>query len=72
MLGRQRFRYRKRYGRFYRRWLAMNDLETMATVFDRYDNEIHVDPDIGARAMVPLRRMLDFARDLQVQVRGDA
>jgi quinolinate synthase len=53
-------------------WMAMNDLETLATVFSRSDNEIDVDPAIAARAMVPLRRMLDFAKDLQVAVEGNA
>lgn len=42
-------------------WMAMNALENLATVFDRSDNEIVVDPVIGERAMRPLRRMLDFA-----------
>ncbi|MBK6740089.1 MAG: quinolinate synthase NadA [Haliea sp.] len=53
-------------------WMAMNDLETLAQVFSRADNEIFVDPAIGERAMVPLRRMLDFARELQVKVKGNA
>ncbi len=53
-------------------WMAMNDLETLAQVFTRNDNEIRIDPAIGERAMVPLRRMLDFARELQVAVRGNA
>jgi len=53
-------------------WMAMNDLETLAQVFSRQDNEIVVDPDIGKRAMIPLRRMLDFAKELQVQIRGNA
>jgi len=53
-------------------WMAMNDLETLAQVFSRQDNEIVVDPDIGKQAMIPLRRMLDFAKELQVQVRGNA
>jgi quinolinate synthase len=53
-------------------WMAMNDLETLAQVFSRSDNEIFVDPVIGKRAMVPLRRMLDFARELQVPVVGNA
>ncbi|HEY6132133.1 MAG TPA: quinolinate synthase NadA, partial [Halioglobus sp.] len=53
-------------------WMAMNDLETLAQVFARDDNEIIVDPAIGKRAMVPLRRMLDFARELQVTVKGNA
>ena len=53
-------------------WMAMNELETLSTVFDRSDNEILVDPELGERAMVPLRRMLDFAADLQVTVKGNA
>tara|TARA_R110002110_G_scaffold415765_2_gene655236 strand:- start:95328 stop:96401 length:1074 start_codon:yes stop_codon:yes gene_type:complete len=53
-------------------WMAMNELETLATVFDRSDNEIFVDPAIGEQAMVPLRRMLDFAAELKLQVKGNA
>ena len=50
----------------------MNDLETLAQVFERDDNEIFVDPELGRRAMVPLRRMLDFAAELNVSVKGNA
>ena len=53
-------------------WMAMNDLETLAGVFDRTDNEIFVDPAVAEQAMVPLRRMLDFAAQLQVAVTGNA
>ncbi|MCX2983253.1 quinolinate synthase NadA [Halieaceae bacterium IMCC14734] len=53
-------------------WMAMNELESLSQVFDRDDNEVFVDPALGERAMVPLRRMLDFANDLQVKVRGNA
>jgi len=53
-------------------WMAMNDLETLAQVFERDDNEICVDPSVGEQAMVPLRRMLDFASELQVTVKGNA
>ena len=53
-------------------WMAMNELETLATAFDRTDNEIFVDAALGERAMVPLRRMLDFAADLRVPVIGNA
>lgn len=42
-------------------WMAMNELETLATVFDRDDNEIFVDRELGERAMRPLRRMLEFS-----------
>ncbi len=41
-------------------WMAMNALENLATVFDRNDNEIFVDPALGERAMRPLTRMLEF------------
>jgi quinolinate synthase len=41
--------------------MAMNELQALAEVFDRGDNEIHVDPAVGERAMRPLRRMLEFA-----------
>jgi quinolinate synthase len=53
-------------------WMAMNELETLAAVFDRDDNEVFVDPALGEQAMVPLRRMLDFAAQLQVSVKGNA
>ncbi|AQA18254.1 quinolinate synthase [Halioglobus japonicus] len=53
-------------------WMAMNDLETLARVFDQSDNEIFVDPALGERAMVPLTRMLDFAADLNLKVKGNA
>ncbi len=42
-------------------WMAMNDLEAMAAVFDQLDNEIHIAPDLARRAMRPLERMLAFA-----------
>jgi quinolinate synthase len=53
-------------------WMAMNDLESMAQIFTRHDNEIFIEPAIGERAMVPLQRMLDFARELQLPVKGNA
>ena len=53
-------------------WMAMNDLETLAQVFERADNEISVDPAIGEQAMIPLRRMLDLASELQITVKGNA
>jgi quinolinate synthase len=53
-------------------WMAMNEIEILSQVFDRTDNEIFVDPELGKRAMVPLRRMLEFAASLQVPVKGNA
>ena len=45
-------------------WMAMNELEALASVFDRDDNEVFVDPELGRRAMVPLQRMLDFQKSM--------
>ena len=45
-------------------WMAMNDLVRLASVFERADNEIHVDPILGEAAMKPLNRMLSFAASL--------
>ena len=53
-------------------WMAMNELEALASVFERDDNEIFVDPALGERAMIPLRRMLDFAAEIQVTLKGNA
>ena len=46
--------------------------DLLSTVFERDDNEVFVDPEIGRQAMVPLNRMLDFARNLKRQVIGNA
>lgn len=53
-------------------WMAMNELESLDQVFDRTDNEIFVDRGIGEQAMIPLRRMLDFAARLHKGVIGTA
>jgi quinolinate synthase len=45
-------------------WMAMNELEALAEVFERKDNEVFVDPALGQRAMLPLQRMLDFKKNL--------
>ena len=41
-------------------WMAMNELEALHATLANGDNEILVDPEVGARAMKPLQRMLDF------------
>ncbi len=47
-------------------WMAMNELKQLAACLESDElmaaNEIHVDPEVGRRAMVPLQRMLDFPR----------
>ncbi len=53
-------------------WMAMNDLERLATVFDRPDNEIFVAAAVATDAMRPLDRMLAFAAELNTGVVGRA
>lgn len=43
-------------------WMAMSSLELLATSFERQDNEIFVDADTAAKAMIPLQRMLNFKK----------
>jgi quinolinate synthase len=44
-------------------WMAMNGLQNLAQVLETGANEIHIDPQIRQRAVVPIQRMLDFARE---------
>lgn len=46
-------------------WMAMNALENLSAVLAKGDQEIHVDPALAERALVPLRRMLDFSAELK-------
>ena len=41
-------------------WMAMNELEALASSLREGANEVHVDPEIARRAMIPLNRMLAF------------
>lgn len=43
-------------------WMAMNDLERLAHVLEHGGQEIHVEPELARKAMIPLQRMLDFRK----------
>lgn len=47
-------------------WMAMNGLQKLAEVLTDGRNEVHIEEAIRARALVPLERMLAFARSLGV------
>lgn len=53
-------------------WMAMNGLENMAETLEQGLNEIFVDGALAERAMLPLQRMLDFASEQRVKVKGNA
>ncbi len=44
-------------------WMAMNDLESIVKALTIGGDEVHVDPVLGKKAMIPLQRMLDFKND---------
>ncbi len=50
-------------------WMAMNGLRNLAGVLETGANEITIDESIRSRALVPIRRMLDFARKHQITVK---
>jgi quinolinate synthase len=44
--------------------MAMNDLEALLACLDGGPgHEIEVDRELGARAMIPLQRMVNFSRE---------
>lgn len=53
-------------------WMGMNSLERMYRSLKAASNEITVDPQLLSRAMLPLQRMLEFAAENQIKVRGKA
>ncbi len=50
-------------------WMAMNGLQNLADVLESGRNEIHVDADIGRKAIVSIDRMLNFAADRKANTR---
>ncbi len=54
-------------------WMAMNGLRNLLHVLETGENQIHVNPQVGAAAKVSIDRMLDFAaaKKKNVQASGD-
>ncbi len=53
-------------------WMAMNGLRNLVSVLETGGNEIHVEESIRQRAVLPLNRMLDFAKGQAIELRGKA
>jgi quinolinate synthase len=51
-------------------WMAMNGLINLAEVLETGSNEILVDPAIIPRAVLPIQRMLDFAKQIHLPTSG--
>jgi len=53
-------------------WMAMNGLRNLVQVLETGDNEIRIEESIRKRAVVPVKRMLEFAAKKKKEVVGDA
>ncbi len=55
-------------------WMAMNGLQAIAEGLEHggQQHEINVDRALRQRALIPLDRMLNFAADLKLRVKGNA
>ncbi|MBY6185073.1 quinolinate synthase NadA [Marinobacter hydrocarbonoclasticus] len=56
-------------------WMAMNGLQAIEQALiaeDKTEHEVFVDADLAEKAMIPLNRMLDFAAELRLKVKGNA
>ncbi|MEN8179262.1 MAG: quinolinate synthase NadA [Pseudomonadota bacterium] len=51
-------------------WMGMNSLQNLSAVLDSGENEIHIDPYMRERAVIPIQRMLDFAQEHGIGVKG--
>jgi len=51
-------------------WMAMNGLLNLAEVLETGRNEIYVDPSIIPRAVLPIQRMLAFAKEIGLPTKG--
>ena len=47
-------------------WMAMNAMQNLEQLLLTGSNEIHIAESIRARAVLPIQRMLDFARDHRI------
>ncbi len=51
-------------------WMAMNGLRNLAVVLENGSNEITIDEEVRQKALIPIKRMMDFARQHQL-IAGD-
>ena len=46
-------------------WMGMNSLQNLAEVLEKGTNEINVSRELAAKAQIPIKRMLDFAKNIK-------
>ena len=53
-------------------WMSMNSLSRVADALRGENNEIIVDKDLAEKAMIPLKKMLNFAETNRLAIKGKA
>ena len=51
-------------------WMGMNALQNLLQVLERGDNEIMIKREVGKRALLPITRMLEFARQQHIGMKN--
>jgi len=51
-------------------WMAMNGLRNLKQVLETGANEIVIDESIRRRAIIPIKRMMDFAKERNIFMKG--
>lgn len=51
-------------------WMAMNGLRNLAETLKSGSNEIQVEENIRQKAVIPLKRMMDFAKNRNIAMKG--
>ena len=46
-------------------WMGMNSLQKLAETLEKGTNEIHVSAELAEKARIPIKRMLDFSRQMR-------
>lgn len=52
-------------------WMKMNALQVLAEVFEQEDNEILVDEALAKEALIPLSKMVNFAKEIQAKINNN-
>jgi quinolinate synthase len=51
-------------------WMAMNGIRNLKQVLETGANEIVVEESVRRKAIIPLQRMMDFAKEREISVKG--
>jgi quinolinate synthase len=51
-------------------WMGMNALQNLNQVLDSGENQIDIDPELRKQAVLPIQRMLDFAAQQGIGMKG--